>query len=147
LTAVELLLHYARSVTLPLVLGRVVICDRYIYDAFADWAAYFGERAERSGAARLLRLLSPRPELAYWLQVPTHLAQSRSTDLLLESFVDSQTAAYERMTREHGLRRVEGSRDEEELADELAYQVLGRYFDRYRTVLNQVFLKNPGQWR
>lgn len=147
LTAIELLLRYTRRVTLPLVMGRVVICDRYIYDAFADWAAYFDERAEQCGAARLLRLLSPRPQIAYWLQIPTHVAQSRSTAWLLESFLDSQTTAYERMAAPYGLCRVEGSRDQEELADELVHQVLGRYFARYRTAINHVFLKNPGQWR
>ena len=51
------------------------------------------------------------------------------------------------MATEYGLCRMEGGRDKEELADELAYQVLGRYFARYRTALNHVFLKNPGQWR
>jgi thymidylate kinase len=148
LTAIELVLQYARHVALPLLLGRVVICDRYVYDALADWAAYFGEKmADQRLAAKIVRLLTPRPRIGYWLDVPPAVAQSRSKDGVPEGFVAAQSAAYSRMADLYGLRRLDGSRGKEEIADQVVYRVLSTYFAHYHTLINTLFLKNPGQWR
>jgi dTMP kinase len=147
LTAIELLLKYTREVTLPLLLGRVVICDRYIYDTFADWAAYFREPVHERLAARLLRLLTPTPAVRYWLDVPAELAQKRSPEQLPANFLQAQANAYRQMTAQHGLQRREGASSKDEVADQIVYEVLSRYFADYRTIVNALFLKNPGQWR
>jgi len=148
LTAVELLLQYTRHVTLPLILGRVVICDRYVYDALADWAAYFGEDAvEQRLAARVLRCLTPRPHISYWLDTPADVVQPRSTEPLPTAFLEAQSGAYGRMASLFGLQRLDGSRRKDEIADHVVYQVLSDYFADYHTVINRLFLKNPGQWR
>ncbi len=148
LTTIELLLHYARHVTLPLLLGRVVICDRYVYDAFADWAAYFGESAvERRLAARVLRWLTPRPHFSYWLDTPAAVVQSRTAERLPADFLETQSEAYRRMASLFGMQRVDGRQHECEIADHIVYQVLSGYFSHYHTLINLLFLKNPGQWR
>jgi thymidylate kinase len=148
LTTLELLLRYACQVTLPLLLGRVVICDRYIQDTLADWAAYFGEPTiERRLAAKILRWLTPRPRIAYWLDVPADVAQARSAEPLPASLLRDQSGAFSRLSALWGLARLDGSRDRAELSDEIVHQVLSAYFSDYHTVINTLFLKNPGQWR
>jgi len=125
-----------------------VICDRYVYDALADWAAYFGEpEVEQRLAARVLRWLCPRPHAAYWLDAPANAVQSRSADGLPKSFLNAQIAAYERFAAKYGLRRVDGTRDKDEISDQIVYEVLTSYFENYHTLVNQFFLRNPGQWR
>jgi thymidylate kinase len=147
LTSVELLLRYARRVTLPLLLGHVVVCDRYVYDTLADWSAYFGEEAELRLAARILRLLTPRPRHRYWLDISPDVAQLRTGASVPKDFVTVQSAAYDRMSRLNGLKRLDGSCHQDVLADQIAYEVLGSYFSDYSTLINHLFLKNPGQWR
>lgn len=158
LTTIELLLRYTWRVTLPLLRGRVVICDRYVDDALADWSAYFGHAAgrpqdvEKCCAAKVLRLLTPRPSRAYWLDVPAEVAQSRSPDGLPAHFLEAQSAAYRQMASErraaaYALQRLDGSRGWEEISDQVVYQVLSDYFAGYWTFINQLFWKNPGQWR
>jgi hypothetical protein len=146
-TSVELLLRYARCVTLPLLLGHVVVCDRYIYDTFADWSAYFGEQAEQRLAARILRLLTPRPRHRYWLDISPDEARLREGASVPEDFVAVQSAAYGRMAVPNGLKRLDGSCPKEALADQVAYEVLDSYFSDYSTLVNYLLLKNPGQWR
>ena len=55
----DLLWQYTRRVRLPLLRGRVVICDRYVYDALADIADVAG--SNRGLLCRLLVALSPKP--------------------------------------------------------------------------------------
>jgi thymidylate kinase len=197
LTAGELLLQYTWQVTLPLLRGRVVICDRYVDDALADWSAYFGEVAvERRLAARLLHALTPRPRRAYWLDAPAEVARSRSPDGLPVHFLDAQSATYRRWADPiptvaplgprdparqaeavglnegqttfgetlasipasgagrparvpfpHALQRLDGSQGWEEISDQVVYDVLSTYFSDYWTWVNNMFWKNPGQWR
>jgi thymidylate kinase len=153
LTTFELLLRYTWSVSLPLGTGKVVISDRYVDDTLADWSAYFGdESVEQSIPARLLRWLTPRPNLAYWLDVPASVAQQRSSDDLPTHFLEALSATYRRQsqsspTGRNGLQRVDGTAAWEEISQRIAREVLGAYFANYHTVLNSLFRKNPGQWR
>lgn len=148
LTAIELMLQYTWRVTLPLLRGRVIICDRYMYDALADWSAYFEEPAiERRMQARVLRFLLPRPDISFWLDVPIEVAQSRSQDDLPSDFLSCQRVAYERLNELHRFQRLDGSVSSEEISAQVAQKVLGAYFASYRTWVNELFFKNPGQWR
>ncbi len=148
LTTLELLLRYARRVTLPLLLGRVVICDRYVLDALADWASHFGETTiERRLAAKVLRWLTPRPRMGYWLDVAAEVARARSAEPLPASLLEAQSSAFRRLSARWGLARLDGSLDKAELSDEIVHQVLSAYFLDYHTLINTIFLKNPGQWR
>jgi thymidylate kinase len=159
LTAGELLLEYTSRVTLPLLRGRVVICDRYLDDALADWSAYFGEESvEKRLAARVLHALTPRPGRAYWLDVPAEVAQSRSADGLPAHLLESQAATYKRwadpgspvalrLPSAHVLQRLDGSQGWEQISDQVVYEVLSAYFSDYWTLVNWLFWKNPGQWR
>ncbi len=152
LTVGELLARYTWRVTLPLLRGRVVICDRYVDDALSDWSAYFGEESvDKRLAARVLRALTPRPHRAYWLDVPAEVARSRSPDGLPASLLDAQCARYGRCadpaSSTRTLQRLDGTQGWEEISDQVVYDVLGAYFAGYWTLVNSLFWKNPGQWR
>ena len=154
LTTVELLWQYARRVAWPLWRGRVVICDRYVYDALADWAAYFDDAAVgKRLAARVLHACSPRPRLAYWLDVAPAEARARSPDGLPLEFLSAQAVAYQHLATRWGLRRLASVDDAgdrlgwEAISDRLVYEVLDAYMADYHTWLNALFWKNPGQWK
>jgi len=147
LTAIELLLQYWWRIGLPLLLGRIVIADRYHYDTLADWAAYFGEpAAEKRLAAKVLCALTPRPQIAYWLDVSPAVAQSRSADGTPQSFLAEQSAVYRRLAELCGLERLDAERRWEQVSDNMVYRVLSAYFRDYHTLMNSLFLRNPGQW-
>ena len=147
LTTVELLWQYVCHVLLPLLRGRVVVCDRYIYDTLAEWAAYFSEaHVEKRLAARVLRMISPRPRVAYWLKISPETAQLRSADGTPKDFVATQSAAYRHLAQLYGLQVLDAEKAWEDLSDEIVYQVLRAYFANYHTLINSLFLKNPGQW-
>ncbi len=149
LTTVELLLRYTRQIVLPLLFGWVVICDRYFYDTLADWAAYFGELGiERRLASKILHWFSPSPRIAYWLDVSPEVARSRSMDKAPADFLAAQRASYQRLAHLYGLKKQEEvHRSWPEISDDIVYEVLSCYFARFRTFINFLFLRNPGQWR
>ena len=51
-------------------LGRVVVCDRYLLDSCIYLLHQYGERRSYPLQLGLLRLIAPRPRVAYLLDIP-----------------------------------------------------------------------------
>ena len=145
LTALELAARYTWRVRLPLWRGNVVICDRYLVDAYAEWGAYFGtgERVLSMWSARALRWLAPRPRLAYLLNVPAKAAKARATTSPAVEFIAEQARLYRQLAACSRATVVDASRPLGDVADEIACHTLTTYFDSYRTCANAIFFRNP----
>jgi len=145
LMALDLAGQYLFRVRLPLLTGWVVICDRYVYDMWVEWGAYFGsgEGIRHVWAARLLRWLAPQPDVAYLLNLPAEVARSRSSTAPALRFMEEQAALYRRLASTFQAIIQDAERPAAELEDEIAYKTLTAYFDRYWTLLNALFFRNP----
>jgi len=171
LVVFDLLWQYMVRVRLPLLIGRVVVCDRYTYDAIADIAAVTGQRS--SIFLSLLTLLSPRPSpltlflspvgrgnaspspsqgegggeggarAAFLLSVQPSTAAVRREGELSEATLDQQRDAYVHPAQEHTLTLIDNSRPFAEVNDAIVTSVLRSYYARYRTLLNALFMANP----
>ncbi len=142
LVAFDLIARYFLRVQIPLLFGRAVICDRYTYDAIADVAMTTGQ--PRSLFATCLTLLCPRPSAAYVLSIPVADAVTRRQDEgLPEEYLTTQASLYAAVAERYRLIPVDSSRSFEEANDPVVRDVLARYFGRYRTVINALFMSNP----
>jgi len=70
------------KVRLPLLLGKTVICDRYVYDTLVDFVADF--KLSRDKVVQLLRMpllkLFPKPDLIFLLDIAENTASKRKGD-------------------------------------------------------------------
>lgn len=146
LTALDLVARYTWQVRLPLLRGRVILSDRYVYDAWVEWAAYFGSGGDisRNWAARWLRWAAPRPDRVYLLDIPAELAASRSSSAPSAAMLHEEVALYRQLATSFGAIIKDGRRPAAVLEDEVAYETLTAYFDRYETLVNALFFRNPG---
>lgn len=145
LTALDLAAKYLIHVRVPLWRGDVVICDRYVYDTWAEWAAYLGDDAEicRSWAARVLRRLAPQPKAGFLLDISPQAAADRASTAPPRAFLADLVDAYRRLASSFAVTVADAERPLAELSDEIVYRVLTAYFDRYWTLVNALFCKNP----
>ena len=99
-----------------------------------------------SWAARLCpRRLAPRPDALYLLELPAETASARSTSAPALRLSQEQATLYRALAGdEFGAIRVDALRPAAELEDEIAYRTLTTYFDRYHTLINTLFFRNPG---
>lgn len=145
LLALDLWRAYLASVAWPLLRGWVVIADRYVADAQAEVAAYL-ETAGTPGlplALRLLERASPRPAARFLLDVPAAVAADRAAGEEQTGFLARQVACYRDLAAKHGAFVLDAARPQEELSSEMVRIVLLRYYRRYRTFINGLFLFNP----
>jgi thymidylate kinase len=144
--AIDLSLDYLLHVRLPLALGKIVVCDRYVYDAAAEMESHLppGDRFNRL-AVRLMLALAPRPHIAYFLDIPNAVATQRKDEDTDADFLRRQREAYTRLTRRFNLCVKKTDGDFNLIADEIVGEVLNPYFDGFRTFINGLFLSNPSQ--
>ncbi|HEY5640198.1 MAG TPA: hypothetical protein VIW01_09115, partial [Dehalococcoidia bacterium] len=143
--ALDLALTYQWRVRLPLMTGRVVICDRYTYDAAVEIAERLGPSALEGLPVKLLFALSPRPRFAYLLDAPADVAAERSLDPEDPGQLAEQRELYREVAEAHGLRVVDASGELAEASDVIVRQVLTDFEDNHRTVVHGLLLSNPDQ--
>jgi hypothetical protein len=175
LVTLDLLWQYCWRVRLPLLRGRVVVCDRYTYDAIADIVAVTGQRG--SIFFRLLALLSPRPSslsipssitsasygdgedgtdetylplpshstAAFLIAIPAATAVERRLGEISLDSAAAQTSLYRDLAQEHCLLVIDNTQSFAEANDQLVRTVIRSYFTRYHTVINGLLMANPDQ--
>lgn len=143
--AFDLWRTYLTSIAWPLLWGWIVIADRYVADAQAEVAAYLDEAGVQGLplALRLLAWASPRPTMHFLLDVPADVAAGRAAGAESPSFLARQAAHYRNLTAARRLSVLDATRPQEEVSSEIVRAVLLRYYHRYRTVVNGLFLFNP----
>jgi dTMP kinase len=84
------------KVRLPLLLGKTIICDRYIYDTLVDLTIDFDFSGEEAGEIFTSRFLSlfPKPSLILLLDVPEAVACKRKGDLGLMNYLVDRRKTY-----------------------------------------------------
>jgi thymidylate kinase len=146
LAAMDIMIAYFWHVRLPLLRGRIVICDRYVYDAAAEMESSLVKVNKLQRLAINLMLAgSPRPDIAYFLDVPEAVSTQRkdaSTDI---GYLRQLRRNYLELAGRYQLKTKETARESETTANEIVREVATPYFNQYPTFLNGLFLSNPAQ--
>ncbi|OGO31580.1 MAG: hypothetical protein A2Z29_02820 [Chloroflexi bacterium RBG_16_56_11] len=146
LTALDMIISNFFRVGLPLLCGQIVICDRYVYDAAAEMESSLPavDKYNRF-AIKMMLALAPRPDTAYFLDVPEKISTERRDENTNLKYLRRQRDVYAVMVNAYRLRIKRTDRDFTENADEIVREVAKPYFKVYPTLLNGLFLSNPGQ--
>lgn len=122
---------YLLRVRMPLLLGRVVLMDRSLFDTLVDLSVRCGDRnIARRIPLRLLAWLAPRPGCAWHLQVDPEAAHARKADDFPVAELTHRAARYDEMAETWGLTAVRTDGDPDETLRKVVNVTLKRYFAR-----------------
>ncbi len=96
-------------------------------------------------AVKFLKVLSPRPNVAFLLDVPEEVAQQRHELPMSIEALRQYRELHRKLAPEYGTKLLDGTRDVIGLSNELAEDVIRDYEARYPTWLNALLLFNPSQ--
>jgi len=97
LAIIDLIILYGFVLRYKVMRGRVVLCDRYIGDTFIDFSLNFPKvKVHKLFLWKLLRVLSPKPELSFLFLCSPELSSKRSL-IKKEPFPDSLDALKSRL--------------------------------------------------
>ncbi|HYH57809.1 MAG TPA: hypothetical protein VD790_01125 [Thermoleophilaceae bacterium] len=112
-----------RAVTPSYARGKVVICDRYILDSVVNLRYRYPEIRWLKLHEAVIRLLSPKPDMSWFLDVPGEVATARRDDYsVAQNNVRAQL--YRDEHERLGARRLDGCRPAQELCEEIGAAVL-----------------------
>jgi len=144
--ALDQVLSYLVGVHLRARTGKIVVCDRYIYDAAVEVLASLPkeDRVTRAAIAFMLRVV-PRPDLGYLLDLEPSDARARKPEEPWHSELDAERRLYLELADRFGLRVVPGRGDFADLNDPIIREAFQIYMGRFETWLNALFVSNPSQ--
>ncbi len=124
LLLLDYLLQSTIRVRFPLVLGRSLVCDRYIYDTVVDLTVDLNYPAQKMEKV-LKRSLSwlPKPDLVFLMTVPEEKAYQRKDDIPSLDFLKERRKIYLNMAARYGMTIVDGSGEPEELQQTIQNKV------------------------
>lgn len=108
------LLDYIRqlmvTVWLPLKLGKIVICDRYIYDTIIAFSLEFNYSQEKyQRLFKFFSFLSPKPDLFFFVDVPENVAFSRKDDIPSPEYLSKPRSIYFQLSEIMNAKKIDGT--------------------------------------
>lgn len=98
------------TVWLPLKLGKIVICDRYIYDTIIAFSLEFNYSQEKfQRLFRLFSFLSPKPDLFFFVDVPENVAFSRKNDIPSPEYLSKPRSIYFQLSEIMNAKKIDGT--------------------------------------
>lgn len=115
----DYLLQILVKIKLPLLLGKTIVCDRYVYDGIVDMAADFDYSKDKiqSTLKRYLHLL-PKPDVVFLIDLPAEIANARGKDDVPSiDYLSERRKIYLDLAEQFGMSILDGCKDLEELKD------------------------------
>lgn len=113
------------KVKLPLVFGKNVVCDRYVYDTvITDLSVDM-----RYSKDKVLELINkshrffPEPDITFLIDVPEEIAFRRKNDTPSLEYLKDRRERYLEVGREYNMMLLDGSQTLEQLKDEIEQKV------------------------
>ena len=121
-TAVSNGIKQRRRAWAHLAAGRVVLYDRFVLDSLVHLRWRYGVDNRFTLQSWLVRALSPRPARSYFLDLPADVAHARKRQDRIEDLRAHGDLYHQELARS-GARRLDATRDPEDLAAEVALEV------------------------
>ena len=119
LTQIDNVLKTGTMVVIPLMLGYIVICDRYVLDLMVEGMADLKDRAvDKRFGFKLLRFL-PRPQQAFLVRVDPRVAFERKPDMPTLSHFKARAELYNELADSLGVTVLDGSLSPEAIHNEI----------------------------
>lgn len=115
------------KIKVPLILGKSIVCDRYIYDTIVDFKVYSHYTdAKIKNILKNLFYLLPKPDLIFLIDLPEEVAFQRKGDTPSIEYLRERRDIYLNMGKEYGMVILDGSKELDELEGLIRKKVFGK---------------------
>ena len=113
-------------VRIPLIMGKNIVCDRYVYDIIVDLLVDFNNSEEKAKTIlKNLLYLFPKPDLIFLIDVPEEIAYRRKDDTPSIEYLRERRNIYLNIGKEYGMVILDGSKRLKELEGLIRKEVFG----------------------
>lgn len=112
LTLAEYFFQILLKIKIPLMMGKDIVCDRYVYDTMTDFAVNLGYPDEwlRSSLKRFLHYC-PEPDTIFLVDIPEEVAYQRKSDIPSIDYLRRRRGFYLAIAKDYGMIELDGCKD------------------------------------
>lgn len=125
MTLIDCFFNSLWKIRIPLMRGKAVICDRYIYDIVADHAvdSDYSSQQIRKALKFYLRFF-PTPDILFLMDLPEDIAYQRKDDIPSLHFLSERRKAYLSIANGNEVTALDGSTDQVTLTNAIRNRVI-----------------------
>jgi thymidylate kinase len=113
------------TIRLPLLFGKQVISDRYVYDLITSVGVVLDYPTDKTLALlRRCLVFLPKPDLVFLVDLPETVAYRRKDDIVSPEFLSVRREIYLQMAQQEGMTMLDGTCDVGELEQLVATKAL-----------------------
>ena len=122
----DYLLQILFRVRIPFMLGKTIVCDRYVYDTIiTDLSVDMNySKSEITDLIKRFFYIAPRPDLAFLIDLPEEIAFQRKDDTPSIEYLKERRHIYLDVGKEEGMLVLDGSIDLTEIKSLITDEVL-----------------------
>ena len=126
----DYLLQILFKVKVPLIFGKNIVCDRYVYDTVITDLSVDMNYSKNGVISLLNNLLRffPEPDIAFLIDAPEGIAYNRKDDTPSIDYLKDRRKIYLDVGKEYGMTILEGSKT----LEELKFLIQNRVFEEVR---------------
>ena len=113
------------KIKIPMLLGKNIICDRYIYDTIVTDLSvdfnYSEEKIER--ISRHVGKLFPKPDIVFFVDVPEEVAFSRKDDVPSIQYLRDRRHIFAKVASIFNMKKLDGTKKIEELLIDIRNEI------------------------
>ena len=130
INSIDLILFYFFKINIPLILGKVIICDRYVYDSIID-LEYIGKSDNFNRIIyKMLKFLAPIPNIQFFLDLnPNIILQRGCEEPKIE--LANKYIYYRKMMAHTNAIIVDNSRPFDEVSEKISNITLTKFYKKY----------------
>jgi len=141
----ELSFKYSVEVRFSLLLGKIVVCDRYILDGLVELNSFLANNNTHNRVvSKLLEFLNPSATHAFLLDCPPENAIHKNSEQIPKTYLRKQISLYPRLAKQYDVTIIDTSQLEG-VNDHLVHDILTDYYANFRTLAKGLLLANPNQ--
>ncbi len=116
------------KISIPLLFGKTVICDRYVYDTvITDIAIDFNlSNDEIIELINKIFCIVPKPDIVFYIDVPEEVAYRRKNDVAHISYLAERRKCYKRIAERYSLITLNGAKSINDIFEKII-SYLGAY--------------------
>lgn len=113
------------KIKLPLLLGKNIVCDRYIYDTIVTDLSVDFNYTEEDVKKSLSKIpsLFPTPDIIFLVDLPEEIAYQRKDDVPSVDYLKDRRGIYHHIGEKYGMVILDGAKKLEELQDDVKNEV------------------------
>ena len=126
----EMIIFYFFKIRVPMLFGKVIIADRYVYDSMVDME--YMAKSDDFGRViySMLKYLTPKPDLSFFLDVDTGSIIKRGGDEIKEELVTKKTH-YKKIVAEMEAVCVDNNSMFHNASEKISRIALREFFSKY----------------